>query len=732
MFVNYRSLKTACESRLHPISDDITVIALHAFSLRTSEDMNNAKPPAAKRHAISLQLHGRERSDDYAWLKDDNWQQVMREPSVLRADIRDYLEAENDYTEKMLGTSKALRETLFDEFRGRIKEDDSSVPAKDGPWEYYDRFREGGQHPIMCRARVAQAGSEEVLLDGDKESAELAYFTIGDCGHSNDHSMFAWSVDDKGSEFYRLRVTLLATGELLDDVIEQCSGGFEWAGDDEHLFYTVLDDNHRPCKVLCHRLGTPTSDDVLVYEELDPGFFLGVGLTESRRYLVIDSHDHVTSEVRLVDAMAPLSTPILVAQRDPGVEYDVGHRDDKLIILTNADGAEDFKLVQTRVDAMGRELWSDLVVHRPGVLIFGFEVYRHWLVRLERENALPRIVIRDLRSGVEHPIAFDEQAYALGMSGSYEFDTDTLRFSYSSMTTPSQVYDYRMDTRERTLRKVQQIPSGHDPQDYVTRRVMAASHDGEQVPVSILFHKDTPIDGTAPLLLYGYGSYGHAIPASFGTTRLSLVDRGYVYAIAHIRGGMERGYGWYNAGKLQGKKNTFLDFVAAAEHLIGERYTRRANIVIHGGSAGGMLVGACVNMRPDLFKAVIAEVPFVDVLNTMCDDTLPLTPPEWPEWGNPIESEQAYDYISSYSPYDNVQPVDYPPMIITAGLTDPRVTYWEPAKWVAKLRATKTDQNVLLLHTNMDAGHGGAAGRFERLRETAMVYAFILDDELSA
>lgn len=688
--------------------------------------MTDSKPPVAECRNLTQQLHGRARDDDYAWLKDGNWQQVMHDPNLLHADIREYLDAENSYTKSILADTQTLQETLFDEFRGRIKEDDSSVPTKDGVWEYYHRFREGGQHPIVCRMRIDVSHSEEILLDGDREAVDLAYFTIGDSGHSNDHSMFAWTVDNKGSEFYTLRIKNLVSGELLDDVIEHCSGGFEWASDDQHLFYTVLDENHRPCKVFCHRLGAPSSDDVLIYEEPDSGFFLGVSLTQSRQFLVIDSHDHVTSEVRLIDAMAPLNTAVLVAQREPGIEYEVSHSGNELIILTNAAGAEDFKLVRVNIDNTGREQWQDFIAHRPGVLIVSFEVYQHWLVRLERENALPRIVVHDLRCGAEHVIAFDEEAYALGMSVGYEFNTDDLRFSYSSMTTPSAVFDYRMDSRERTLRKVQQIPSGHDSADYVTRRIMAVSQDGEQVPVSILYHKDTPIDGTAPVLLYGYGSYGHAIPASFSTTRLSLVDRGYVYAIAHIRGGMERGYAWYSAGRRERKKNTFHDFIAAAEHLIQEHFTHKGNVVIHGGSAGGMLVGACVNMRPDLFKAVIAEVPFVDVLNTMCDDTLPLTPPEWPEWGNPIDSEQAYDYIASYSPYDNVQRQSYPHMIVTAGLTDPRVTYWEPAKWVAKLRAYKTDENLLLLHTNMDAGHGGSAGRFERLRETAMVYAFIL------
>jgi len=684
-------------------------------------------PPLAKRIAHIHRRHGDARSDDYAWLKDANWQQVMRDPSLLRADIREYLQAENAYTSAMLAPTEALQQVLFNEFRGRIKEDDSSVPAKDGEWEYYDRYREGGQHPVICRRKLGDASREQILLDGDAQAQGKAYFHIGDGGHSNDHSRFAWTEDLSGSEFFTLRVKDLASGELLPDVIEHCSGGFEWAGDDAHIFYTVIDDNHRPCKVMRHRLGTPAAQDVLVYEEPDAGFFTGVSLTESRQYLLVDSHDHVTSEVWLIDAHRPHSAPRLIAPREPEIQYDASHHRDRLIILTNADGAEDFKLVQAPAATPSRAHWQDLVAHRAGVLIVGFQVNAHWLVRLERENALPRIVVRDFDSGEEHTIAFDEEAYALGLVGGYEFDTDTLRFSYSSMTTPAEVFDYDMRTRERVLRKVQEVPSGHDPAHYVTRRLMATSHDGEQVPVSVLHHKNTPIDGSAPLLLYGYGSYGHAIPAAFGTVRLSLVDRGFVFAIAHVRGGMERGYRWYKSGKLMHKHNTFLDFIAAAEHLVRERFSSAGRIAIQGGSAGGMLVGAVANMRPDLLKAVVAEVPFVDVLNTMCDDTLPLTPPEWPEWGNPIDNEHAYRCIAAYSPLDNVAPRDYPHIIVTAGLSDPRVTYWEPAKWVATLRARKTDDNLLLLHTNMEAGHGGAAGRFERLRETAMVYAFVLE-----
>jgi len=730
-------------------------------------------PPVAPRQPTTYPaLHGRRRTDDYAWLKDENWQQVMRDPAVLRADIREYLEAENAWKEAVLAPDEALRAVLFDEFRGRIKEDDSSVPAKDGAWEYYHRYREGGQYPVMCRrptgdavpggmdggadgaacglrdhatgdavvtgdgdrgtcghatcATTADAGGEQILLDGDAEAEGKSYYRIAGRSHAWNHRRFAWTVDENGSEFFTLRVKDLATGKALDDVIERCSGGFVWAADDETLLYTVLDDNHRPCKVLRHRIGADAADDVVVYEETDAGFFLNVAITESRRFVVIDAHDHVTSEVRLIDAARPDNPPVLVAERDPTTEYDVSHHGDRLIILTNAGGAEDFRIVETPVASPGREHWVDLVPHRPGVLIVGFDVYARWLVRLERENALPRIVVRDWTSGEEHAIAFEEEAYSLGLAGGYEFDTDTLRFTYSSMTTPEHVYDYDMRTRERVVRKVQEVPSGHDPADYVTRRIMAASHDGEAVPVSVLHRADTAIDGSAPLLLYGYGSYGMSMPASFSTTRLSLVDRGFVYAVAHVRGGTERGYAWYTGGKLAKKTNTFHDFIAAARALADQDFTRRGRIAIHGGSAGGLLVGASANMAPELFHAVIAEVPFVDVLNTICDDTLPLTPPEWPEWGNPIRSEAAYDCIAAYSPYDNVEAKAYPHIIATAGLTDPRVTYWEPAKWVAKLRATKTDDRLLVLHTNMEAGHGGAAGRFDRLKETALVYAFVL------
>ncbi|MCL4150039.1 UNVERIFIED_CONTAM: hypothetical protein GTU68_003790, partial [Idotea baltica] len=459
-----------------------------------------------------------------------------------------------------------------------------------------------------------------------------------------------------------------------------------WDADSSGVFYTVLDDNHRPCKVFYHKLGTDQSKDHLVYEEPDSGFFLGVGKTLSGGYILLDSHDHETSEVRVVPANDPLAAPQLIALRQTGVEYSVEHHEDQFYILTNRDGAEDFKIVTAPTASPAPENWSDLVPHTAGTLILSLTLYTHHMVRLERFEGLPRIIVRDLASGDEHSVAFDEEAYALGVSDGLEFDTDTVRFSYSSMTTPAQVFDYQMVDQLRTLRKTQEVPSGHTVEDYRTRRIFALAEDGERVPVSILYHKDTKLDGTAPCLLYGYGSYGISMPAGFSVTRLSLVDRGFVYAIAHIRGGKDKGDRWYRDGRREKKTNTFKDFIAAGRFLALENFTSEGLIIGHGGSAGGMLMGAVANMAPDLFAGIIAEVPFVDVLNTMLDDTLPLTPPEWPEWGNPLTSKDDFKTIQSYSPYDNVAAKGYPAIVALGGLTDPRVTYWEPAKWVARLR----------------------------------------------
>ena len=687
--------------------------------------MSDRLPPAATRKPVTATLHGISRRDEYAWLKDPEWQRVMRDPAVLDPEIRAYLEAENAYKDAFLAPYADLRSALYDEMRGRIKEDDSTVPAPDGSWLYYVRYVEGGEHPVHCRAPRDDETAEEILLDGNREAEGETYFRTFACRHSPDHRRLAYSTDVNGSERYRIFVRDIASGEIVDDPIEDARGDVVWANDGATVFYTVIDDNHRPWQVRRHRVGDGGRDAV-VYEEADPGFFVGIGKSESGRFVIVSAHDHTTSEVRLIDADAPGAEPRIVAPRDPGVEYDVAHRGDRLFVRTNADGAVDFRIATAPLDAPGRANWSDWLAHEEGVYVRGQRVFAGHHVRLERADGLPRIVVTDLASGEAHEIAFDEEAYDLSLLPGYEFDTATLRFVYSSMTTPDRTFDYDMASRERTLRKTREVPSGHDPDDYVTRRLTATGHDGARIPVSVLHGRDTPLDGTAPLLLYGYGAYGHSIPASFSTNRLSLVDRGFVYAIAHIRGGADRGYGWYLDGKREKKPNTFSDFIAAGERLIAEGYTAKGRIAAHGGSAGGMLMGAVANLRPDLFAAILAEVPFVDVLNTMCDADLPLTPPEWPEWGNPIEDEAAYRLIASYSPYDNVAARDYPAIFATGGLTDPRVTYWEPAKWVARLRRLKTGDNPVLLHTNMEAGHGGASGRFDRLVEVAMVYAFAI------
>jgi len=686
--------------------------------------MTRLLPPIADQKPHSATYHGVTREDPYTWLRADNWQEVMQAPETLPADIRAYLEAENAFFEQELGEpTKALQDKIFWEIRGRIKEDDSSIPTPDGPWAYNSRMLEGQQYPLLVRT-PREGGAETVLLDCNQEAGD-GYFGFAGAEHDPSHRLLAWGADRAGSEFYTLHIRDLETGLETADQIEKTAGGFEWSSDSRLLFYTELDENHRPFRVRRHRLGTPQSADEIVYEEADPGFFVGVGKTLSNRFIVIDAHDHQTSECWLLDGHGE-GTPRLVAERVEGREYDIDERDGTLFIRTNADGAEDFKIVTAPADDPGHRNWTDLIAHREGVLITDAIVLKGHMLRLERFEGLPRIVVRDLGTGAENTVRFAEEAYALGMSVGYEFDTTVFRLTYSSPTTPSRTYDFDLLTGERTLLKEQELPSGHNPTDYVTRRIFATAPDGETVPITILHKAGLPIDGTAPCFVYGYGAYGMSLPASFSVSPLSLVDRGMVYAVIHVRGGMEKGYRWYRLGRHKDKRNTFTDFIAATEHLVKEGYAAPGRIVAEGGSAGGMLMGAIANMRPDLYAGILAIVPFVDVLNTMLDETLPLTPPEWPEWGNPLASPEDYKRIASYAPYEQVTAQPYPAIFVMAGLTDPRVTYWEPAKWVAKLRATKTGDSPLILKTNMDAGHGGASGRFDRLKETALAYAFAL------
>ncbi|MFW6299917.1 MAG: S9 family peptidase [Oceanicaulis sp.] len=721
---------TACQQADAPADDQIPETAMDATTPQTDlvARAQGLEAPTPEARPQTIEQLGRTRTDEFAWLRDDNWQEVMRDPSVLRQDIRDHLEAENAYYNAVMEPLSGLEDRLYSEMRGRIKEDDASPPEKDGPWFYYTRYRQGGQYPVFARRPAGGdgqiAGEEQIIFDGDAEGGELAYFDIGEVEHSPDHRYLAYAVDTKGSEFYEIKIRDLETGEDVTTLTDEGYGSMVWANDSRTVYWVWRDENNRPRRVYRQDIGA--AEPELIYEEPDSGYFLNVGKTDGDRWIVLSTGDHTTSEVRLFDANEAGADPLLVSERESGVEYSLTEAGGKIYILTNAGGAVDFKIMEAPLDDPRRENWSELIDHRPGVLVNGLMGFENWLVRMERSEALPRIVVRNLADGAEHEIGFDEEAYALGMDGGYEYAVDRMRFTYESPSTPAETYDYDMASRERDLIKRQEIPSGHDASDYVVRRLQAPARDGESVPVTLLYREGTPLDGSAPVLLYGYGSYGITIPASFSTSRLSLVDRGMVYAIAHIRGGMSKGYQWYLDGKLDKKQNTFNDFVDAGRFLVDEGYTREGRLVAHGGSAGGLLVGAAINQDPALFAGAIAAVPFVDVLTTMSDPSLPLTPPEWPEWGNPIEDEAAYDYIVSYSPYDQVSAQDYPHVLATAGLTDPRVTYWEPAKWAARLRTRRTDDGLTLMRTNMGAGHGGASGRFDALKERAEEYAFAL------
>ncbi|MDQ4061699.1 MAG: S9 family peptidase, partial [Pseudomonadota bacterium] len=622
-------------------------------------DRPSVTPPVAERRLVRSVHHGIERIDDYAWLRAENWREVMKDPSCLAPDIRAHLEAENAYAEAMLAPLGALRAQLFEELKGRIKQDDATVPAPDGPFAYGLRYVAGAQHPRLTRV-PRDGGPEETLLDAEILAQGKTYFRLGASEHSPDHRILAYGTDESGGEFYRIRFRDLGSGEDLPEAIADTTGTFVWALDGRTLFYVRLDESHRPSRVFRHALGTDPATDVLVYEEPDPGFFVGVGHTQSRTFVLINAHDHETSEVRLIDAARPEEAPRLVSARERGVRYVVEHRADLLVIRTNADGAEDSKIVTAPVVTPGRETWRDLVPHVQGRPILDVIAYEDHLVRLEREEGLPRIVVRRWSDGAEHTIAFAEEAYSLGLASGYEFATRTLRFTYSSPTTPARVFDYDLETRERRLRKEQEIPSGHDPSAYVARRILAPAPDGERVPVTVLHRKDLVLDGTAPCLLYGYGAYGITIPSAFNPNVFSLVDRGFVHATAHVRGGREKGERWWRGGKRENKRNTFTDFIAAAEHLCREGFTAPGRIIGQGRSAGGILIGAVANMRPDLFLGLSAEVPFVDVLNTMLDESLPLTPPEFPEWGDPIRDRAAYETIASYAPYENVRAQPYP------------------------------------------------------------------------
>ena len=686
--------------------------------------MSLTTPPIAAKIPHTVTHHGISLTDDYAWLRDPGY------PEVTDQAVLAHLAAENAWFEAAMAPHRSLIDKLFIEMRGRIKEADKSVPQKDGDWLYWIEFEDGAEYKKWWRRPVA-GGADELILDEVALAAGLDYFRLGAIAVSNDGSKLAWSVDDNGSERFTARVKVIATGELLPDEVPGTLSGLVWVKQDTGLVYSLANENWRTDNARLHWLGTPSSSDVELYHEDDEGFRVGASLSANEQWLIIGTSDHETSEVRLVPVADPLAEPILVRARQTGVEYDVDLREETLFIHAN-DTHENFRLATAPLAAPGD--WTTLIEGSDAFYLTGFELYRDFYVIEGRRGGLDQIEVRyydddPVRAGRIEPIVFPEASYVAGLGDNPEWAMDTLRLAYESMVSPASVLDYSIADRSLTTLKVQEIPSGYDASLYTTERLEIAARDGTLIPVSIVMRKDRPgpIDGVAgPLHLYGYGAYGLAIDPGFSTSRLSLVDRGFAYAIAHIRGGDDLGRAWYKAGKLERRTNTFTDFVDVARGLIARGYTGAGRISISGGSAGGELMGAVINSDPELWGAVVAHVPFVDVLHTMLDDSLPLTPGEWPEWGNPIEDKAAFELIRSYSPYDQVSAQAYPPMLVTAGLNDPRVTYWEPAKWVARLRELKTDDNVLLLKTNMGAGHGGKSGRFESLKETAEEFAFVL------
>lgn len=669
-------------------------------------------PPVAEKHPYLHSLHGDQRSDDYFWLRD------RTNPAVIA-----YLEAENAHTDARMRPTEPLQATLYNEMLSRIQETDLSVPYRKGDFYYYTRTEAGRAYPIYCRKQGSLEATEEVLLDQNLLAKGHDYFRLGTFQVSPNHQLLAYSVDTTGAELYTLYFLDLTTRELYAESIPETYYSLAWGNDSQTVFYTQVDPAHRPCKLFRHTLGHSGTDD-LVYHEPDDAYYLGVYKTRSEAYILLSLESKVTSEVHFLDANLPRESFQVIQPRLPGIEYSITHHSDYFYITTNEE-AINFKLMKAPVTAPTQENWQTVIPHREDVMISGVSAFADHLVIYEREAGLPKIQVRKLSTGEEHNISFPEPTYEVFENANPEFQTHLLRFSYTSLVTPNSIFDYNLDTQARELKKETPVLGGYDHTQYVSKRLEAIAPDGTAIPLSLVYRKGLENDQPHPLLLTGYGSYGASYPDAFSSNRLSLLDRGVVVAIAHIRGGSEMGRKWYEDGKFLNKKNTFTDFIACAEYLIQE-WTSPKHLAISGGSAGGLLMGAVINQRPDLFKAVVAQVPFVDVVTTILDPSLPLSVLEWEEWGNPSD-KTYYDYMKSYSPYDNVEAKDYPALLITAGLNDPRVAYWEPAKWAAKLRSLKTDNHLLLLKTNLGAGHGGASGRYERLKEVAFEYAFLLN-----
>ena len=687
---------------------------------------SNITPPTAKKIKKELTVHGDTRIDNYYWMKLSDEQKNAKEPDEQTQEVLAYLNAENDYTKKMLSHTEKFQQKLFEEIKGRIKQTDMSVPFKFNDYYYITRFEEGLEYPIYTRKKQSLDNQEEIMLDCNQLAKGYSYYHVAGRSVSPDNKILAYGEDTLSRRIYTLKFKNLETGEMLHDLIPNTTGSAVWANDNKTIFYTVKDDALRAYKIFKHKLGTDASQDEEIFHEADETFSVFCYKTKSQKYIVIGSYHTLTNEYRILDADTPDKKFQIFQPRDVKgkLEYSISHYNDKWFVLTNLD-AKNFRLMETPVSATGKANWKEVIAHRDDVLLSDMDIFKDYLVLAERINGIRKIRVIPW-GGKDHYIDFGEAAYVAYTSTNPEFDTDILRLSFTSMTTPNTTYDYNMKTKELHLLKQQEVVGDFDANNYQSERVFATAKDGTKVPLSIVYRKGIKKDGNNPLLLYGYGSYGASMEPYFSSVRLSLLDRGFVYAIAHIRGGQEMGRQWYEDGKMMKKKNTFTDFIDCADFLIQQKYTNANKLFAMGGSAGGLLMGAIVNMRPDLWKGVVAAVPFVDVVTTMLDESIPLTTGEFDEWGNP-KIKAHYDYIKSYSPYDNVEKKDYPAMLVTTGLHDSQVQYWEPAKWVAKLRELKTDHNPLLLHTNMEAGHGGASGRFERFKEVALEYAFILD-----
>lgn len=698
------------------------------FGSCKKQEMNkDIKAPVAEKQPTKLEKHGDIRTDDYFWMRLTDAQKNAEVKDEQTQKVYDYLNAENAYYEEMTKETKEFQEALFQEMKGRIKEDDESVPYKKDGYFYITRYEKGQQYPIYSRKKETLEAEEEIMFNVNNEAKGYDYFQLGGLNVSPDNKMTAFATDTVSRRQYFIRIKNLETGKIYKDIIENTTGGSVWANDNKTLFYAKKDPvTLRSSKIYKHTLGSDASLDELVYEEKDDTFGAFVTKSKSKDYIIIGSYSTVSTEYHVLDANNPDGELQIIQPRERDLEYEVAHYGDHFYIKTNKDGATNFKLMKTPVDKPGKENWVDVIPHREDTLFEDFSIFKDYLVLEERNEGLNKIRIKRWDGTEDYYLPFEEETYSAGVYGNPEFDTEVIRYSYNSMTTPSSVIDFNMKDRSKEIKKEQEVLGGKfDKNNYVSKRIWVPARDGKKVALSIVHHKDTKLDKNTPILQYAYGSYGYTINDGFSTTRLSLLDRGFVYALAHIRGSQYLGREWYEDGKMLNKKNTFTDFIDCSKYLIDNGYTSPEHLYAMGGSAGGLLMGAIVNMNPELYNGIIAAVPFVDVISTMLDDSIPLTTGEYDEWGNP-NNKEYYDYIKSYSPYDQVEAKAYPNMLVTTGLHDSQVQYWEPAKWVAKLRELKTDNNMLFLHTNMEAGHGGASGRFDALKETAEEYTFFL------